>query len=90
MKNIPLQVNIEGQNSSVNTDWLAIMSTLKQRGLAPEELNCVYIELASGLRVTTRGLSLAMIMPNIELHGVIVDSNAVDDKPCTENLAIQV
>ncbi len=71
MKNIPLQVNIEGQASSVDTDWLAIMATLKKRGLQQDELMGVYHELTSGMRVTTRGLSLAKINPNLELHGLI-------------------
>lgn len=71
MKNIPLQVNIEGQASCVDTDWLAIMATLKKRGLQQDELMGVYLELTSGMRVTTRGLSLAKINPNLELHGII-------------------
>ncbi len=71
MKNIPLQVNIEGQRSCVDTDWLAIMATLKKRGLQHDELMSVYLELTSGMKVTTRGLSLAKINPNLELHGII-------------------
>ncbi len=71
MKNIPLQVNIESQTSCVDTDWLAIMATLKKRGLQQDELMGVYLELTSGMRVTTRGLSLAKINPNLELHGII-------------------
>ncbi|QLE84382.1 MULTISPECIES: hypothetical protein [Shewanella] len=73
MKNIPLQVNIEGQASVVNTDWLAIMATLKKRGLEHDELMNVYFEISSGLRVTTRGLSLAKINPSTELTGITRD-----------------
>ncbi|WP_299795954.1 hypothetical protein [uncultured Shewanella sp.] len=71
MKNIPLQVNLEGQTSCVDTDWLAIMATLKKRGLQQDELMSVYVELSSGMRVTTRGLSLAKINPTLELQGII-------------------
>lgn len=71
MKNIPLKVNIEGQDSFVDTDWLAIMATLKKRGLEQEELLSVYLELTSGMRVTTRGLSLAKLNPSVDLHGLI-------------------
>lgn len=71
MKNIPLQVNIEGQTSFVDTDWLAIMATLKKRGLEQDELMCVYLELTSGMRVTTRGLSLAKQSQSMELQGLI-------------------
>ncbi|WP_394205078.1 hypothetical protein [Shewanella waksmanii] len=70
MKNIPLQVNIEGQASVVKTDWLAIMATLKKRGLENDELMSVYLEVSSGLRVTTRGLTLAKVNPSTELNGI--------------------
>ncbi|SQH78118.1 conserved protein of unknown function [Shewanella benthica] len=71
MKNIPLQVNIEGQNRFVDTDWLAIMATLKKRGLEQDELLSLYLELTSGMRVTTRGLSLAKLNFSMEVHGLI-------------------
>ena len=71
MKNIPLQVNIEGQDSFVDSDWLAIMATLKKRGLEHNELLSLYLELTSGMRVTTRGLSLAKLNPSLEVHGLI-------------------
>lgn len=71
MKNIPLQVNIEGQNSRVDTDWLAIMAILKKRGLAQSELSNIYQELSAGMRVTTRGLSLAGVKPSVSLDGII-------------------
>ncbi|WP_040571741.1 hypothetical protein [Shewanella benthica] len=71
MKNIPLQVNIEGQDRFVDTDWLAIMATLKKRGLEQDELLSLYLELTSGMRVTTRGLSLAKLNLSMEVHGLI-------------------
>ncbi|NRD72587.1 hypothetical protein HQQ94_04875 [Shewanella sp. VB17] len=71
MKNIPLQVNIEGQDCTVDTDWLAIMATLKKRGLAQSELTNIYLELSAGMRVTTRGLTLAEIKPTVVLEGII-------------------
>lgn len=71
MKNIPLQVNIEGQNSRIETDWLAIMAILKKRGLAQNELSNIYQELSAGMRVTTRGLSLAEVKPSVALDGII-------------------
>ena len=71
MKNIPLQVNIEGKDSTVDTDWLAIMAILKKRGLAQSELSNVYLELSAGMRVTTRGLTLAEIKPSASLNGII-------------------
>ncbi|MCL1124490.1 hypothetical protein [Shewanella surugensis] len=71
MKNIPLRVNIESQTSKVNTDWLAIMATLKKRGLEQDELASVYFDLNAGMRVTTRGLSLAKITMTENLEGII-------------------
>ncbi|MBE7213651.1 hypothetical protein MK852_02005 [Shewanella benthica] len=71
MKNIPLQVNIEGQDCFVDSDWLAIMATLKKRGLEHNELLSLYLELTSGMRVTTRGLSLAKLNPSLEVNGLI-------------------
>ncbi|MEI6859955.1 MAG: hypothetical protein V5788_09275 [Shewanella sp.] len=70
MKNIPLQVSIEGQVSFVDTDWLAITVTLKKRGLEQDELMGIYLALTSGMRVTTRGLSLAKLNPSMEIDGV--------------------
>lgn len=71
MKNIPLQVNIEGQGSKVNTDWLAIMATLKKRGLSQLELESVYCEVNAGMLVTTRGLTLARWVPLESSNGII-------------------
>ncbi|MEC4727247.1 hypothetical protein HWQ46_17005 [Shewanella sp. D64] len=71
MKNIPLQVNLEGQDSRVDTDWLAIMAILKKRGLDQSELANIYLDISAGMRVTTRGLSLAQLKPNVSLNGII-------------------
>ncbi|MCK8043886.1 hypothetical protein MSG37_03235 [Shewanella sp. 1CM18E] len=71
MKNIPILAQIEGQDSKVNTDWLAIMATLKKRGLETDELEVVYFELHAGMRVTTRGLSLAKAIPESPLAGLL-------------------
>ncbi|MCL1049142.1 hypothetical protein L2755_05830 [Shewanella abyssi] len=73
MKNIPLLVHIEGQDSKVNTDWLAIMATLKKRGLDKDELEVVYFELCAGMRVTTRSLSLAKASPVDPLKGLLYE-----------------
>lgn len=73
MKNIPIRAHIEGQDSKVNTDWLAIMATLKKRGLETDELEVVYFELCAGMRVTTRGLSLAKATPEAQLQGLLYE-----------------
>ncbi|GIU22017.1 hypothetical protein L2719_01095 [Shewanella schlegeliana] len=73
MKNIPILVHIEGQDSKVNTDWLAIMATLKKRGLERDELEVVYFELCAGMRVTTRGLGLAKVTPVEPLQGLLYE-----------------
>ncbi|ABO22726.1 hypothetical protein SHLO109777_09340 [Shewanella loihica] len=70
MKNIPIHASIEGQARIVDTDWLAIMATLRERGLGQEELVVVYAQLSSYLRVTTRGLTLAMIPPSTVIEGI--------------------
>lgn len=71
MKNIPLHVNIESQNNTVSTNWLTIMDTLKKRGVVEHELVSIYQELSAGMRVTTRGLTLAVIKPSSGLEGII-------------------
>ncbi|NRD74021.1 hypothetical protein HQQ94_12390 [Shewanella sp. VB17] len=71
MKNIPLHVNIEGQDHTVNTNWLTIMETLKKRSVVQHELTNIYQELSAGMRVTTRGLTLALIKPSSGLEGII-------------------
>ncbi|WOT05782.1 hypothetical protein [Shewanella youngdeokensis] len=58
MENISLRVNIEGQDNQVDTDWFAIMTKLKLRGVDKEQLEVLYFQLRAGIRVTTRGLSL--------------------------------
>lgn len=79
MKNIPLQVNIEGQACTVDTDWLAIMATLKKRGLVQSELTNIYLELSAGMRVTTRGLTLAEIKLTATLDGIIRETKSSED-----------
>ncbi|WP_442800710.1 hypothetical protein [Shewanella sp. AS16] len=59
MHNIALLVNIEGRINRVETDWLAISAVLSKRELTRDELQALHEELCAGLRVTTRGLTLA-------------------------------
>lgn len=70
MKNIPIHASIEGQTRVVDTDWLAIMATLRERGLGHDELQLVYSQLNSYLKVTTRGLTLAKIPPSMAIEGI--------------------
>ena len=78
MKNIPLHVNIEGQNCPVDTNWLAVMETLKKRSLSQHELFRIYLDLSAGMRVTTRGLTLAQIKPSHGLEGIIRETKISD------------
>ena len=71
MNNISLQVNIEGHTRKVVTDWDAIASTLRQRNMSTQQLATLYADLCAGLRVTTRGLTLAKINPGAELNNLI-------------------
>lgn len=71
MNNISLHVNIEGHTRKVVTDWDAIVSTLKQRNVSAQQLATLYADLCAGLRVTTRGLTLAKINPVSELNSLI-------------------
>lgn len=59
MKNMTLQVNIEGTQDRVLTDWNAICVILKQRHCSVIVLCQLHAELSAGLLVTTRGLTLA-------------------------------
>ncbi|QSX36590.1 hypothetical protein [Shewanella sedimentimangrovi] len=59
MKNIALQVSIEGKTEKITTDWQALSPVLKQRKLTDAELIELYQQLSAGLRVSTRGLTLA-------------------------------
>lgn len=59
MKNMTLQVNIEGAQDRVLTDWNAICVVLTQRHCSVIELAKLHAELSAGLFVTTRGLTLA-------------------------------
>ncbi|MGL5358140.1 MAG: hypothetical protein ACRDBI_00205 [Shewanella sp.] len=71
MENIALRVNIEGKDDKVATDWSAIMATLKKRGVEYDALLKIHAELSAGLKVTTRGLTLAKMNPKMTLAGVI-------------------
>ncbi|GIU45341.1 hypothetical protein TUM3794_35430 [Shewanella colwelliana] len=70
MKNIPIRASIEGQTSMVDTDWLAIMATLKKRGIEQEELQLIYSQLMAYLRITTRGLTLSKIPQSTSIAGI--------------------
>lgn len=59
MQNILLIAALEGTQHQVSTDWFAIVAMLKARELSDDEINRVYNELCAGLRVTTRGVTLA-------------------------------
>ncbi|WP_260846705.1 hypothetical protein [Shewanella algae] len=61
MENIVLQVNIEGMQDKVRTDWNSLADNLKKRGMDEVALNQLHTELRAGLRVSTRGLTLSMV-----------------------------
>ncbi|MGX9460016.1 hypothetical protein ACWXWU_02075 [Shewanella sp. A14] len=59
MHNIALIAALEGTRHQVTTDWLAIMAMLKSRNMSDDAIKIVYNDLCAGLRVTTRGVTLA-------------------------------
>lgn len=59
MQNILLIAALEGTQQQVSTDWFAIVAMLEARELSGDEINRIYNELCAGLRVTTRGVTLA-------------------------------
>ena len=59
MHNIALIAALEGTRHQVTTDWFAIMAMLKTRNMSDDAIEIVYNDLCAGLRVTTRGLTLA-------------------------------
>ena len=59
MHNIALIAALEGTRHQVTTDWFAIMAMLKTRNRSDDAIELVYNDLCAGLRVTTRGLTLA-------------------------------
>ncbi|UJF22866.1 hypothetical protein [Shewanella sp. OMA3-2] len=71
MQNILLIAALEGTQHQVSTDWFAIVAMLKARELSEDEINRVYNELCAGLRVTTRGVTLAKQSAN-ELNKKII------------------
>lgn len=71
MENMALRVNIEGKEEKVDTDWFAIMATLKKRGVDYDSLQRIHAELNAGLKVTTRRLTLAKLHQDINLVGII-------------------
>lgn len=79
MENIALRVNIEGKEDKVDTDWFAIMTTLKKRGVDYDSLLRIHAELTAGLKVTTRCLTLAKLNQNMKLAGIIRDANSYVD-----------
>ncbi|WP_412501694.1 hypothetical protein [Shewanella chilikensis] len=77
MENIVLQVNIEGMQDKVRTDWNSLADELKTRGMDDVALNQLHTELRAGLRVSTRGLTLSMVSAepfNEALEGIISGS----------------
>lgn len=74
MKNIALLVNLEGMPEKVTTDWNAVVATLKKRQVTQEGLMDIYAQLCAGLRVSTRGLTLAKLNTDLLLDGIIRDS----------------
>lgn len=71
MENMALRVNIEGKEEKVDTDWFAIMTTLKNRGVDYHSLQQIHAELNAGLKVTTRRLTLAKLTQDMNLVGII-------------------
>ncbi|AZQ09343.1 MULTISPECIES: hypothetical protein [Shewanella] len=74
MKNIALLVNLEGMPEKVTTDWNAVAATLKKRQVTQEGLLDIYAQLCAGLKVSTRGLTLAKLNTDLMLDGIIRDS----------------
>ncbi|WP_372870289.1 hypothetical protein [Shewanella sp.] len=73
MKNIALLVNLEGMPEKVTTDWNAVSTTLRKRQVSPEGLEDIYADLCAGLRVSTRGLTLAKLNTDLSLDGIIAE-----------------
>ncbi|MCT8985452.1 hypothetical protein [Shewanella phaeophyticola] len=66
MHNIALIAALEGTRHQVTTDWFAIMAMLKQRNMSDDAISIVYNDLCAGLRVTTRGLTLAKMTEKLK------------------------
>ncbi|GGP52080.1 hypothetical protein GCM10009347_18850 [Shewanella algicola] len=71
MNNIALIAALEGTRHQVTTDWLAIMAMLKQRNMSDDAIEIVYNDLCAGLRVTTRGLTLAKAVEKQQNENIV-------------------
>lgn len=71
MQNIALLVNLEGMSEKVTTDWNAVSATLKKCQVTQEALVDIYAQLCAGLKVSTRGLTLAKLNADMVLDNVI-------------------
>ncbi|WP_175405873.1 MULTISPECIES: hypothetical protein [Shewanella] len=74
MHNISLIAALEGTRHQVTTDWHAIMAMLKTRNMSDDAIKIVYNDLCAGLRVTTRGVTLAKAISS-ELDKSIIKRN---------------
>lgn len=59
MKNILLNVKIEGKQDMAVSDWNAVCAVLVSRHYSTQALIQLHAELNAGLQVTTRGLTMA-------------------------------
>ena len=78
MQNISLIAALEGTRHQVTTDWFAIMAMLKTRNMSDDAIKIVYNDLCAGLRVTTRGLTLARVNENA-FDEQIIKPNGIHD-----------
>ncbi|GGP97377.1 hypothetical protein [Shewanella ulleungensis] len=71
MHNIALIAALEGTRHQVTTDWFAIMAMLKTRNMSDDAIEIVYNDLCAGLRVTTRGLTLAKAVEKQQNENIV-------------------
>ncbi|GGB56638.1 hypothetical protein K8B83_19720 [Shewanella inventionis] len=71
MHNIALIAALEGTRHQVTTDWFAIMAMLKTRNMSDDAIELVYNDLCAGVRVTTRGLTLAKAIDKQQNESVV-------------------
>nr|WP_283108093.1 hypothetical protein [Shewanella ulleungensis] len=62
---------LEGTRHQVTTDWFAIMAMLKTRNMSDDAIEIVYNDLCAGLRVTTRGLTLAKAVEKQQNENIV-------------------
>nr|WP_283104413.1 hypothetical protein [Shewanella inventionis] len=62
---------LEGTRHQVTTDWFAIMAMLKTRNMSDDAIELVYNDLCAGVRVTTRGLTLAKAIDKQQNESVV-------------------